>query len=208
MGRHSRQYVNQIYLDVLGRPADTNGLEFWVSLIQQGDSTREVIRGIQHSPESMSYTVDVNYQTILGRAASPANVNYGLTGPRAALLTLQANLYGSRAYYTNAGGTTSTFIDALAQDVLGTSPTADQIGALTAAIDGGASRVGVAYSLLNTQQARQNRVQNLYQSILDRSADTTGLNFYVALLNQGQTPSQIELDLLDSSELYSNFPES
>ncbi len=58
-GTPNQQFVEQAYLDMLGRFADTNGLAVWSGLLDQGQATRaQVALSIEGSPESHELVVE------------------------------------------------------------------------------------------------------------------------------------------------------
>ena len=59
-----------------------------------------------------------------------------------------------------------------------------------------------AAEIFASTEFQQDVVKGLYQQILHRAADTTGLNFYVAALQQGQTDQQIAATLAASAEFF------
>jgi Ca2+-binding RTX toxin-like protein len=50
------QFVNRLYLNVLGRPADQDGLTSWTSFLASGHSRAEVVVGFSESGEHVSLT--------------------------------------------------------------------------------------------------------------------------------------------------------
>ncbi|HEV8059865.1 MAG TPA: DUF4214 domain-containing protein, partial [Gemmataceae bacterium] len=62
------------------------------------------------------------------------------------------------------------------------------------------ARMQVVQLIQSSEEYRTEEVQNLYQSILDRPADTAGLNAWVAFLGNGGTEQQVEEDIMGSAE--------
>jgi uncharacterized protein (TIGR03118 family) len=69
-------WVNALYEVVLGRPADSQGLSYWLSQLAGGASRASVALGFAASQEREAQTIQNDYFTYLGRSASPAEVNY------------------------------------------------------------------------------------------------------------------------------------
>lgn len=71
------QYVDQVYLNVLGRPADDTGRAFWVGRLQSGWSRGRVLTGFSESSEYEAKTaadvlVSWAWIQLLNRAATPS----------------------------------------------------------------------------------------------------------------------------------------
>ncbi len=59
-------FVNGVYEDVLGRAADTTGLQFWTPLVQSVGPAA-VVEGIFESPETFTRDIKVDYEEFLER---------------------------------------------------------------------------------------------------------------------------------------------
>src|SRR5262249_28294744 len=57
----------------------------------------------------------------------------------------------------------------------------------------------------STQQYKVQRINTLYQDVLARPADPSGLQFYVGLIDQGFRAKQVVVDLLASDEFYARI---
>jgi hypothetical protein len=78
-GGTASAWVNAMYQAVLGRQADSGGLNYWLAQLSAGASRASVATGIAASQESEAQIVQDEYFTYLGRYASPAEVNYWVT---------------------------------------------------------------------------------------------------------------------------------
>ncbi len=71
--------LKNIYQTELGREADTEGLNYWASQLDQGSQTiDQVKKNIQDSEEGRNYFVKRTYKDILGRDADKEGYNYWL----------------------------------------------------------------------------------------------------------------------------------
>jgi hypothetical protein len=68
-------WLTAVYVDVLGRLPDTNGLLWWSQRIQGGTSDVTVANSLISSVEADSRLVDGLYQTLLGRTADQTGSN-------------------------------------------------------------------------------------------------------------------------------------
>ncbi len=207
-GTPSQFFVAQAYLDLLNRPADTAGLASWSDELNQGTLTRTQVAGqIVASGEYRTDLIQRFYQTFLHRPADAAGLtswtNYLAQGGTDA--GLEAALLGSSEYFTaRGGGTNTSFLAALYQDILNRPIDAAGTQTWTQALANGMARSAVAAQILSSTEAEQAVVQNLYSRFLHRSADTTGLNGFVASLQQGSSPEQIIVSLTVSQEYAQN----
>ena len=131
VGTSTELFVNQIYLDVLLRPAEQAGLESWTTQIADGVSRQKVVRLILGSSEaralvqqaasssaagsrtpyltpnsSYQYKVErINdfYQAILGRPADPAGLQFfiGVVNQGLGGKEVKIALLSSDEYYSN-----------------------------------------------------------------------------------------------------------
>src|SRR5437868_7574843 len=65
-----------------------------------------------------------------------------------------------------------------------------------------ASRAQVAQAFANSVEYRMDMVQGLYDTLLHRAADPTGLNTWTNFLAQGGTQLQLEAKLVGSDEYF------
>jgi hypothetical protein len=94
-------WVDAMYLDLLGRPADASGEAFWVDQLLAGESRTSVALGFTTSPEREAQRIQEDYFKFLGRAASDSEVagfvnafEHGATNE-----LLIAGFIGSDEYY-------------------------------------------------------------------------------------------------------------
>lgn len=103
-GSTNRSYVEALYLDLLGRPADAQGRDYWAGQLDRRAINRQrVAAEFYASIESRTDRVDALFAQILGRPADREGRNYWTEQ----LLTLgdvslAAWLAASEEYYRNA----------------------------------------------------------------------------------------------------------
>ena len=69
-------YVEALYQDVLGRPADSTGLAYWTQLLQNGESANSVALGIMTSQEGQTRFVNGLYTSLLNRPSDSNGLAY------------------------------------------------------------------------------------------------------------------------------------
>lgn len=103
-GSTNRSFVEALYLDLLERPADAKGRDYWAGQLDRRTITRQrVAAEFYASVESRTDRVDALFAQILGRPADAEGRRYWTQQ----LLTLgdvalAANLAASAEYYANA----------------------------------------------------------------------------------------------------------
>jgi len=80
-------WVNALYLKLLNRPADANGLSFWLAQLAGGESREQVALGFTTSLERETTRVTGDYQTFLGRSPDQAGINYWVSEFAQGLMT-------------------------------------------------------------------------------------------------------------------------
>lgn len=77
-GATNTSYVDQLYLDLLDRAIDPEGLEFYVDLLDTGTPRWWVSRSIYESPESLGNRITAYHQAILDRDPTEAEITNGV----------------------------------------------------------------------------------------------------------------------------------
>src|SRR5262249_29781448 len=71
-------------------------------------------------------------------------------------------------------------------------------------LDQGASRTTIINELTSSGEYRQHQVEGLFEQLLHRSADPTGMQTYTAFLASGGTVEQVAAMLAGSQEYFQN----
>jgi len=182
-------FVGQLYIDLLGRGADPDGLAFWTAQLDTGVSPTNVALAFEFSPEGLAQEVRLLYPQFLHRGADQQGVDYfvGFLQIGGTLDQVRAAILGSPEYFQTRGASNNdTFFDALELDLLGhTASMADHMS-FSAALAGGASRTDVALSVAIRREADSVQVQADFQKLLHRAAESPGgLDAFTDALQQG-----------------------
>jgi subtilisin family serine protease len=127
--------VDRLYLNVLGRVADSAGRQFWTAVLDSGVPPRAVLVHFSESAENVSRTTTTTtpapaagqvfrlYQAVFGRRPDPCGFGYWV-GQRNAAATLAdvANAFMASPEWRSRYGsnpTTAQLVDALYHNVLG-----------------------------------------------------------------------------------------
>jgi uncharacterized delta-60 repeat protein len=200
----NQRFVAQAYLDLLGRPVDSNGLAEWSSLLDKGTSRAQVILDIESSPEFANYTINALYARYLGRTVDPSGLNDAANSFRTGGTVEQLidTLVSSQEFLQGRGkGTRDGFLDALYQDALNRAVDPSGRAAWDQALGNGADYAQVAAGILASAEYRQKAVQEAYGLLLRRQPDPEGLNGFVSLLGHGER-DELLIALIAGSDEY------
>ena len=198
-------YVAAIYTDFLTRVADAAGMSYWGGRLDRGAETRaSFVLKMSRSHEYGVKVVKRAFQDVLGRDVDPSGREYWATKVQKGMpiSTLTLNLISSNEYVTHTGGTTTGWVNATYQAILGRQPTAAERNAQVALLGSGKTRLKVASELYASTESRQRRVKVQYVDLLKRQPTSGELSAGVTLL---ATKSDIDLAIqLGSSTEYYN----
>jgi hypothetical protein len=201
----NERYVAQVYLDVLRRLADPQGLSFWTGQIDQGLSRSALAAGFTQSAEYRTLLLNDLYGGLFHRSADPQGLAdfQALFNSGSTLEHVKALFFGSDEYsQTHGAGSNDKFLDALYSDVLGRAVDPGARAALDQALAEGVSRTAIAQSILQSQEGYQGLVGSLYFTFLHRKADGAGLNQFVNDLQQGIRDEMVIGALVGSDEYF------
>ena len=167
-------FVDQLYLNVLGRPAEQGGRDFWVGALDRGAATRaDVLVGISESTENKNGTAVLVQAGIWDRSEAAAQV--------------------ARLYDTVFGR---------APDLAGLTAWKEAIEAGTTTLVQVAGAFTSSAEFLARYGTLGNRdfANALYLNTLDRPADQAGLDHWTAVLNSGVSRAEVVVAFSESAE--------
>jgi hypothetical protein len=203
----SQQFVSQVYIDLMQRPADPTGLAMFSAQINAGTSEATVVGELEASQEYREDEVVGLYLKLLGRDPDPSGLNlwtYYLTGN--SLAATAAEIASSPEYFQDAGNTQASVLNRLSIDFLDQPISAASEAYYAQELDTGSTTGQVIEQMETTTAYYQLEVEGIYTRFLHRTADTGGLDTYVAALAGGATPQQVIATILTSSEYSTRTP--
>ncbi|MEZ5226941.1 MAG: DUF4214 domain-containing protein [Acidimicrobiales bacterium] len=134
----NRAFVDLIYRNVLGRPADAAGLTYWVGQLQAGRDRGQVMAGFSESPEFVTNTATVRSTSSEGRISrlyfafflrepDAAGLDFWMTTERrgASLESIAVEMAKSPEFAATYGNITDErFVELVYNNVLTRSPDA------------------------------------------------------------------------------------
>jgi hypothetical protein len=203
----NENYVATLYQTLLGRPADSIGMEGWSRSLDRGMRRGQVVLGIENSVEYRTQGITALYQNLLGRAPDATGLNdflqamdRGLTLEGVAVAILASDEY----YQVRGGGTDLGFLDALYADSLARA--ADDGGQryFGGLLAHGTAHADVVKQILMSTEAEDLTVDVAYQQFLGRDPDAAGRHFFVEQLKGGMPSASLFAALLGSDEFFRN----
>ncbi|WP_406694032.1 Ig-like domain-containing protein [Singulisphaera sp. Ch08] len=207
VGDQTEQFLNQVYINSVGRPATLDELDFYRTQLTVGVPRNKVVARIVNSPDGQANAVTVVYRTFLRREPTFREVLRGLQSQkRSQGFGAEIQVLGSQEYYqTQGGGTINGFLTALYADVLGTAIPSSAEARLTRQLRQGVSRTSVASSVVLSQPGKSAFVTFLYQQFFSTTPTTQQRARSVGILNRGGFVNQVVTDLLSSNDFYDQF---
>ena len=187
-GPSNDRWISQIYIDLLGRPADAAGLSTLGGLLTGGASRGSVALNVLSSDEYRKRLLTSFYATFLHRVPSAAEISFWLPAFAASLSDeqIEAQFVASPEYFALAGGTNAGWINRIFNDVLGRAPSASEVATFSTLL-GSSSRTAVGLAILNSNEAATRSVQQYFPRFLRRAALPTETNTFTGLFLGGSS---------------------
>jgi VCBS repeat-containing protein len=200
--------VDKLFHQVLHRSAEDAGLLFWTGLLDRGSPLDVVATGIFNSVERLNPLVTQFYQNFLGRGPDPDGLSFWVADwqqkgdPR----DVVERILASPEFFDLGGGTNMGYIARLYERVL--LRHAEQagldywVGLMGPPMN--ETRLQIATQFYDTHEKHAVLVDFLFGEYFQGTAapDPTP---YVALLDNGETQTQVEQAIIDSPD-YRNSP--
>ena len=165
-------YVTASYAELLGRPADTAGLDFHLSRMAAGGArTRSAFSySMLFSAEGSRNEVRRAYEDLLDRNPDPVGDRYWTNHLQGrGVLDLRILLLAGDEYFANAGGSNTAWVDALYVDNVGRPADSGGRQYWLDRLDAGVSRTLVAAGFYLSDEALGHRVDGYFQEALGRN---------------------------------------
>lgn len=201
-GTQNQRYINDVFFELLNRPADPGALNFFAPQLAAGTSKEAICLQIEGSVnangrnEYNDNQTNIIYQEFLGRdatlnelnAAQALLTNNPTTG--SSLQAIKANVIASADYFTKAGATDVGFVQSMYRDILNRNP--DQGGQnFYLSIVSSQGRLAAVSDMLGQVEAIDDLLVNYYTIYLNRPADQPGQTFY-----RGELQANAQLQLI------------
>ncbi len=208
-------YIEQAYLDILGRSVDPAGLAYWTAVLSSGAPRSVLPTALTNSLEYQTKTIDQMYRTYLDRTVDSSGLAFGLSfyGKNPAVTAdvnltdfLKSYILSSNEYFADAGGTNSGYLTALFFDLFGRGIDSGAASFYGGQLASGMSRLAVEKELQFSPEGVNDEVNALYVHYLRRNADSPGLSFFGSFLLSGGRMEDIIVSLVSSDEYLALVP--
>jgi hypothetical protein len=206
----NQKFVNQLYLDLVNRPASAGELSTLSSQLDSASITRTQAAGvITSSDEFLGDQVGSWYQLLLHRAPGGSEATSSINAIKLGQTfeNTQAFMAGSSEYFINRGESTNDgFLDALYADELRRAVDPASRSSFDSFLTGGGTRTQVAQTVLTSTEYRQDLVGTYYNEFLRRSPLPADLSSGVSFL--GSSTDQNYIDSIVGSTEYFNLAQT
>lgn len=201
--------VDKVYQQVLGRAADSAGLQFWTAQIESGQPYGNVAQGIFESDEHLDPIIEQYYQQFLLRQADPSGLAHWdqvwkqFGGPEEVI----AGMISSPEFFQASGGTNSGWVSALYERLLNRTADAQGLQYWTNLLN--QHQLTEQQVVLQFEDSKENDallVTGFYQEYLQRNPTTQELAQGVAQMQAGATPRDIQISIINSTEYRTSPP--
>lgn len=203
----NHDFITNVYQVLLNRSAESAGVSFWLTKLQQGESRFQITVEIQQSSEYQTGAIDQLYRRYLGRAAAPFETQayVAMLGVGATLADAEALVLSSPEYFNRTGAAPALFLNALFHDALGRA--VDVAGAfyfetLLATGQSTALRLMAVENVISSQEAFQNEIHQDYESFLNRPPEPEALRFWIATRQSGLSAQIVAAEIMASDEAF------
>ena len=197
----NEQFVTNLYNNVLHRPLDQAGFDYWVNALASGGSTRnQVLAGFSESAENQANVIG-----IIGNGfeyTPPINQVTGTPGNDSL-----AGTSGNDAFDGDAGLDTVIYTTVRSSYAITKTSTGFTVSGGTDGTDTLTHIERLQFSDGNVAldiDGNAGQVYRLYQAAFDRQPDTAGLGYWINQRDHGATLEQIASGFINSAE-FSNL---
>lgn len=199
------RFLSELYDDLLGRPIDAGGWDYWQGVLNASPGRAPVAGALQNTAEFREAEVQQLFQRYLRRTAEAGAVAFFsqwlAAGARQEQIAEQ--LLASPEYFQQQGaGVNSRFLNAVYRDVLGRALDDGGRSFWGQALAAGLSRAELAHLVLASGEFQRKVVEDLYAELLERPADATGLAAFAGWLAAGARQEQVAAAIAASDEFF------
>jgi SdrD B-like domain/Domain of unknown function (DUF4214) len=198
------EFVNSLYVSILGRTADSGGLAGWLNYLGSGGTRQGLVNAIWTSTEHRWRQVTALYQTFLGVNPDQGALNYyaNLMQNGASELSVAATIAGG-PQVAAMFPTQTAYVVRLFDVALGRAPSPAELTAWNAYTG---DRVSLALAIFTSDEALGDVVQRTFLEVLGRPAGPAEVASRVAQLKGGSAGFTAMInDLFTSGEYASHM---
>ncbi len=195
-------WVEGLYRTLVGGPADTAGLVYWVRQLRAGEPRDQIVQSFWASASHRNLQIEALYQALLGRAAGPNDLAYwGSVFAAGASETDVETLIVTSPEFAASHPDANSFINALYQIALGRPADGAALSYWQGVLNSG-GRAAVARGILTSDEASVRMLGIVYIQMLHRGYSPAEQQFWLGQLHSGLTPADVTVQILSSDEFY------
>lgn len=159
---------------------------------------------LTHSAEYYQSVIIPDYQKFLGRSPVQSELNYWITQQQAGRSdeSVLAGFAGSPEFYKTSGNTDASWITSMYQNILGRSPSTDEVNYYLNSLAGGNTRYNISYGFAASPEREGQVVTNDYTHFLDRAPFAGDVDYWVGKFSGGYSNENVIAGFVGSSEFY------
>ena len=195
-------FINQVYLDLLGRPVDSAGVSAGLAFLAS-NSRQSYALSILDSTEYRIDLASAYYQSYLGRSPKPVEVSgfLSLLGSGGTDQQAQAGVLGSAEYFSDQGSDDANFVRSLFTNLLNRSATSGEVSLYVGLLMTSATSAQVASGVLSTSEYDVELLNGYFEQYLHRPM-TVSDNALLLQLESQIRNEQVQSEILGSLEYY------
>jgi hypothetical protein len=173
----SKGFVGALYLGVLGRPDDPQGLAYWANGLDSGKPASAVVQGFLQSPEYFSHVVTIDYEQLLGRMPDARGMSSFVAQLVAGAAPLQTKIefIASGEFASRAGPGPANLVTSIYSAVLLRTPDPAGRAFFVAEASAGLPGGTIARQMMGSREFLSDLVSTDYQRFLNRTPETSGV---------------------------------
>lgn len=201
-GNTNTSWITAAFNDILQGDPSTQEIQYFEGLLQT--HTLDVAQGIANLDENFANLVQADYHAYLGRDGDDVGLNSwvqrmhnGMTQEQ-----VEAAFLASSEYMQLQGGTQSGWIKGLYRDVLGRTPSSDEVNGWLRTLATGTRPIDLALGFTASSERESIVVADYYTSFLGRTASADEISYWVGQIQHGQFREDVEGSFVASQEYY------
>jgi hypothetical protein len=198
------RWLATVFADLLRRPIDSANNGAYRSQLEGGASRNTVARAIVATDEYRAAFTTGVFEKFLRRTPNDSERDFWVASLRSGTPdeTVLASILASPEYFAVAGGTPSSWVALLHQDLLGRAANDGELSGLLGALSSGTPRQSIARTIITSTEGRTRAMAQFYQQLLRRDPTAAEVAALVGTLGAGNYSAAIAL--LTSSDEYFN----
>ena len=181
-----REYIDQLYRDLLHRAPDAAGWSYWVGQLQSGMSREQVVSGLTLSTERLAPIVDGYYARYLHRQADAGGRAFWIGNLRSGMGIAEVEeFFVNSKEYSTFNASNAAFVSALYGDILYRHADGGGLAHWVSLLNSGMSRSDLSQVFLGSREKLTQTIDAYWTRAFDEAIDQTTLDMYLDQIADG-----------------------